>query len=159
MKGQFKHGVLLDESERNKWPTELSFGILGTFTHTTFVFTLCYFLFIVDQQVLCTCLRKFPAELEPMIQVLKAGLVVKTLLVPGGSSTRETLCPTRSVLWILNFWNKLLYMIPRPASSSRDEKSPKGSLFTHDLTPVYLSSWLTRAIPLQHCLDSSPFRN
>lgn len=101
MKGQFKQWVPLDESEWNKWPTKSSIETLGAFTHTTFVFTLCYFLFIVDQWVLCKCLKKIPAELEPMLQALEVGLVVKALLMPGRSSTRHCVPPkVFSKFWV-----------------------------------------------------------
>lgn len=116
--------ALLDESDW-RWPTEQSFEILSTFTLTTFVFTLCYFLFIVDRWVLCKYLRTICIKLDwnPWHMYWKL-LVVETSLMPGGSSMRCSVPP-----WNFESWNMFLCMTPRPASSSRDEKSPEGLLF------------------------------
>lgn len=125
------HWVLLDKSEWNKWPMESSFE-LQAHLHTQFC-THSHFLFIVDQRVLCKCLRKSLSEVEPMIQVLKAGFVVKILLVPGGNSMRRQRVSLQKCSLNFEFLKQALVMKTSPASSSRDKKSPKGSLFTPQL--------------------------
>lgn len=125
------HWVLLDKSEWNKWPMESSFE-LQAYLHRQFC-THSRFLFIVDQQALCKCLRKSLSEVEPMIQVLKAGFVVKILLVPGGNSMRRQRVSRQKCSLNVEFLKQALVMKTSPASSSRDKKSPKGSLFTPHL--------------------------